>query len=80
MVYKHVNDVDLIVGLYGEAEELNDPNVPIGKVAICLIADVFHRLKIGDRFYYENGGLPNSFSRGILINPEIYSFSHRSFL
>ena len=58
-LYKSVNDVDLFAGLLGEWPVKGGL---VGPVTSCIIADQFSRLKDGDRFFYENGNLPSSFT------------------
>lgn len=50
--YDHVDDIDLFVG--GFLEPRIDDAV-IGATFRCIIADVFGRLKYGDRFWYDLG-------------------------
>ncbi|KAK8781120.1 hypothetical protein V5799_017536 [Amblyomma americanum] len=58
-VYGNVNDIDLYTG--GLSEKPIE-NAEMGKTFACLISDVFHRLKFGDRFYYEHGNQSGSFT------------------
>jgi len=37
----------------------------MGNTFLCLFADQFLRLKQGDRFFYEHGGQPGSFTPGV---------------
>ena len=37
----------------------------VGPTAQCLIADVFHRIRFGDRFFFDVKGQPGSFSPGM---------------
>ncbi len=63
-LYKSVDDIDLYVG--GLVEK-HLPGSLLGPVFSCIIADQFARLKEGDRFFYEHGGHPNSFTPGMII-------------
>ena len=59
-MYQHVDDIDLFAGMMMEVPCANGGLV--GCTFQCLIADVFARAKFGDRFYYEFGGQPGSFT------------------
>lgn len=59
---RNPDDVDLFVGVI--LEQII-PGGLIGETASCLVADQFRRLKLGDRFWYENGDQPNSFTPGM---------------
>ena len=52
-VYESVEDIDLFAGLTLE-KKFDD--ALIGETFICLIADVFARLRFGDRFFYDLEG------------------------
>jgi len=58
-LYNHVEDVDIFVG---QTLEKSFDDALVGHTLVCLLSDQFYRLQRGDRFYYENGGLPNSFT------------------
>lgn len=60
-VYKNVDDIDFYAGMLMEKPK---PGSLVGQTIRCILADQFFRLKNGDRFFYENGGLPSSFSAG----------------
>lgn len=60
-LYKSVDDVDLFVGVLGE---WSIKGGIVGPVTSCIMADQFARLKDGDRFFYENGKQPHSFTPG----------------
>lgn len=62
-LYKSVDDIDIYIGILGEWPVKGGI---LGPVASCIIADQFARLKDGDRFFYENGMMPHSFTPGIL--------------
>ena len=59
MYFRNVLDVDLYVGILAE---LPISDGILGPVGTCIIADQFVRLKRGDRFWYELGNQPSSFS------------------
>ena len=58
-IYRHVDDIDLFIG---GVHENPLPDALIGPTFGCIVAEQARRTKIGDRFWYENGGLPNSFT------------------
>ncbi|XP_038067020.1 lactoperoxidase-like [Patiria miniata] len=49
--YSDVKDVDAFVG---SVLETHLPNTLVGPFLACIFADQFHRIKFGDRFFYEN--------------------------
>lgn len=61
-VYRSVDDIDLYIG---GLVERHLPGSMLGPVFSCIIADQFARLKEGDRFFYEHGGHPHSFTPGM---------------
>ncbi|XP_065567232.1 peroxidase-like [Artemia franciscana] len=62
-LYRSPDDIDLYMGGMSEKHKLGSL---LGPTFVKIIADQFARLKYGDRFYYEHGGLVNSFSPGQL--------------
>ena len=52
--YESVEDIDLFAGM---TLEKKFEDALIGETFICLIADVFARLRFGDRFFYDLEGM-----------------------
>ncbi|KAH3769164.1 hypothetical protein DPMN_170413 [Dreissena polymorpha] len=50
-IYEHADDIDLFSGAM---KEIPLPGAQVGPVFACLLGNEFRRLKIGDRFYFEN--------------------------
>lgn len=57
--YKHVDDIDLFIGMLMEDR---CPGAFIGCTFACLITDTFERLRHGDRFFYDLADQPGSFT------------------
>ncbi|KAK7002154.1 hypothetical protein SK128_016026, partial [Halocaridina rubra] len=62
-LYQDVNDIDLFIG--GIAENPTAGSL-LGHTFLCIVGDQFARLRLGDRFFYENGGSEASFSEAQL--------------
>lgn len=58
-LYNHPDDVDFFVG--GMSEKPVSGGL-LGWTFLCVVGDQFARLKKGDRFFYDLGGQPSSFS------------------
>lgn len=58
-IYPSVDEIDLYVAAVAEKPL---PGALLGQTFVCLVGDQFARLRRGDRFYYEEGGQPSSFS------------------
>jgi hypothetical protein len=59
--FSNAEDVDLWSAGVSESPGFGSM---VGAVFSCIIALTFRSVKLGDRFWYENGGFPNSFSPG----------------
>lgn len=71
-VYEDVNDIDLYAA--GILEK-HKPGASTGHTFQCLLGEMFYRWKFGDRFFYEFGNQPGSFSLGRL-KIFVYVFIH----
>jgi len=71
--YKSVDDIDLFAGGtnemtdHPEAGQTQATDTVVGPTYSCLIAENFKKLKMSDRFFYERGGQPNSFTASIIL-------------
>jgi peroxidase len=68
-LYKSPDEVDLYMA--GMSERVTSNGGILGHTFSHIIADQFARLKEGDRFFYELGGQPSSFTIGntsLLLN------------
>ncbi|CAL4123854.1 unnamed protein product [Meganyctiphanes norvegica] len=62
-MYSSVDDVDIFIGGISEKPFRNSL---LGHTFHCIVGDQFARLRLGDRFWYENGGMPSSFTENQL--------------
>ena len=58
--YQSVEDIDLFIGAIQELATEEDSLV--GSTFLCLIGDVFARMRFGDRFFYDNENQAGSFT------------------
>ncbi|XP_071625801.1 probable oxidoreductase PXDNL isoform X2 [Temnothorax longispinosus] len=58
-VYKSVGDIDLVTGALSEAP-ISDS--VLGPTFLCLLGRTFRNIRLGDRYWYENGNTPGSFT------------------
>ncbi|KAG6441696.1 hypothetical protein O3G_MSEX002010 [Manduca sexta] len=58
-LYECVDDIDLAVG---GAMERDVQGSILGHTFHCIVAEQFYRTRIGDRFFYDNGEMPHSFT------------------
>lgn len=58
-VYDSPQDIDLFIGMMSETPSRG---ALVGPTTLCILGDQFARLKKGDKFFYELGNQPGSFS------------------
>jgi hypothetical protein len=63
-LYGSLDKVDLFVGGILEKPV---PGSLLGPTFQCIIGDQFRRLRLGDRFYYEESGHPGAFTEGTVL-------------
>jgi peroxidase len=61
-IYGSVDDIDLFIG---GIHETPVEGALVGPTFLCIIGDQFARLKKSDRYFYDVGGTPHSFTKGI---------------
>ncbi|KAL1438785.1 hypothetical protein MTO96_047714 [Rhipicephalus appendiculatus] len=72
LLYKNVRDVDLFTA---GISEFPVPGGVVGPTFACILANMFYRLKYGDRFYYEHGAQAGSLTRGQLDEIRLITFA-----
>ena len=55
-----MEDIDLFIGMI--SEEVTVQDALVGDTFLCLISDVFGRVRVGDRFFYDNVDQVGSFT------------------
>lgn len=57
IAYEAPEDVDLVVA---GSLETNVPGAQAGPTFLCILTEQFYRTRVGDRFFFENGGDPDT--------------------
>ena len=60
-MYRRIEDVDLFIGAISEKLV---PGGTLGPTFQCIVGDQFRRLRLGDRFWYEEPNQVGSFTLG----------------
>ena len=60
-MYRRLEDVDVFIG---GISEKSVPGAVLGPTFQCLVGDQFRRLRLGDRFWYEEPNQKGSFTLG----------------
>ena len=60
-MYSRIEDVDLFIGAISEKLV---PGSTLGPTFQCIVGDQFRRLRLGDRFWYEEPNQVGSFTLG----------------
>ena len=58
--YSEVEDIDLFIGMNFETP--TDEGSLVGSTFLCIIADVFARVRFRDRYFYDNRNQSGSFT------------------
>ncbi|KZR97597.1 Uncharacterized protein APZ42_007433, partial [Daphnia magna] len=58
--YQSVDDIDLYIGCLFETHVESESLM--GPTALCITAEQFQKTKNGDRYFYDIGDQPNSFT------------------
>lgn len=66
--FRSVRDVDLIIG---GISEKHVPGAVLGPTFACLTGMQFHHWKFGDRYYFEHGDQPGSFTLGMFFDEHL---------
>ena len=69
-MYNRIEDVDLFIGAISEKLV---PGSTLGPTFQCIVGDQFRRLRLGDRFWYEEPNQVGSFTLGNYFTVALYN-------